>query len=95
MSQSSVLTNNLLPVASMPVCRSVRVGMELMMEFKDGKHLSWDPDAIINEYHAMFPDPPVSSPEMSPTVPQAKMTMLMWTTLLAIHILLDLVCFQS
>lgn len=32
--------------------------MELMIEYKDGKHLNWDPDAIIKDYHATFADPP-------------------------------------
>ena len=47
----------------------MRAQMKLMLEYKEGKHLSWDPDAIINEYHATFPDLPASSPEYEPHSP--------------------------
>ena len=48
----------------------MRAQMELMIVYKNGKHLNWDPDAIIKEYHATFPDPSsplVNEPMPSPT----------------------------
>ena len=50
----------------------MRTQMELMLEYKEGKHLSWDPDAVINEYYATFPDLPASSPENEPHNPPAQ-----------------------
>lgn len=50
----------------------MRAQMELMMEYKDGKHLSWDPDAVINDYHATFPDTsasPLEDEPISPPIP--------------------------
>ena len=47
----------------------MRTQMELMLEFKEGKHVNWDPEAVINEYYATFPDPFVSSPENEPRSP--------------------------
>ena len=46
--------------------------MELMLEYKEGKHVNQDPDAVINEYYATFPDPPASSPEIEPRSPPAQ-----------------------
>ena len=34
----------------------MRAQMELMVEFKAEKHVDWNPEAIIEEYHATFPD---------------------------------------
>ena len=50
----------------------MRTQMELMLEYKEGKHVNWDPDAVINDYYATFPDPPVSSPENEPRSPPAQ-----------------------
>ena len=50
----------------------MRTQMEIMLEYKEGKHLSWDPDAVINEYYATFPDPPASSQENEPRSPPAQ-----------------------
>ena len=50
----------------------MRTQMELMLEYKEGKHVNWDPEAVINEYYATFPDPPVSSPENEPRSPPAQ-----------------------
>ena len=50
----------------------MRTQMELMLEYKEGKHVNWDPDAVINDYYAIFPDPPVSSPENEPRSPPAQ-----------------------
>ena len=50
----------------------MRTQMELMLEYKEGKHVNWDPEAVINEYYATFPDPPVSSPENEPPSPPAQ-----------------------
>lgn len=36
----------------------MRAQMELMMEYKAGKHVDWDPDAVIKEYHTTFPSTP-------------------------------------
>ena len=47
----------------------MRTQMELMLEYKEGKHVNWDPEAVINEYYATFPDPFVSSPENEPRSP--------------------------
>ena len=47
----------------------MRIQMELMLEYKEGKHFNWDPDAVVNEYYATFPDPPTSSPEDEPRSP--------------------------
>ena len=47
----------------------MRTQMELMLEYKEGKHVNWDPDAVINEYYATFPDPPASSPKNEPRSP--------------------------
>ena len=33
---------------------------------------TWDPEAVINEYYATFPDPLVSSPENEPRSPPAQ-----------------------
>ena len=50
----------------------MRTQMELMLEYKEGKHVNWDPEAVINEYYATFPDPPVSSPDNEPRSPPAQ-----------------------
>ena len=50
----------------------MRTQMELMLEYKEGKHVNWDPEAVINEYYATFPDPFVSSPENEPRSPPAQ-----------------------
>ena len=50
----------------------MRTQMELMLEYKEGKHVNWDPEAVINKYYATFPDPPVSSPENEPRSPPAQ-----------------------
>ena len=50
----------------------MRTQMELMLEYKEGKHVNWDPEAVFNEYYATFPDPPVSSPENEPRSPPAQ-----------------------
>ena len=41
--------------------------MELMVEFKTGNHVDWNPDAIIEECHATFPDNPAPGPEDDPS----------------------------
>ena len=50
----------------------MRTQMELMLEYKEGKHVNWDPEAVINEYYATFPDRFVSSPENEPRSPPAQ-----------------------
>ena len=50
----------------------MRIQMELMLEYKEGKHVNWDPGAVINEYNATFPYPPASSPENEPRSPPAQ-----------------------
>lgn len=43
-----------------------------MKEYKEGNHLKWDPDAVIKEYYATFPDLPTSPPENEPVCPSAE-----------------------
>ena len=50
----------------------MRTQMELMLEYKEGKHVNWYPEAVINEYYATFPDPPVPSPDNEPRSPPAQ-----------------------
>ena len=45
----------------------MRAQMELMVEFKAGNHVDWNPDAIIEECHATFPDNPAPGPEDDPS----------------------------
>ena len=50
----------------------MRVQMELMLEYKEGKHVNWDPDAVINDYYARFLDTPASPPANEPRSPPAQ-----------------------
>ena len=43
-----------------------RARMELMKEYKNGDHLNWKPDDVIEEYYMLFPD--ATHPEKEPAV---------------------------
>ena len=50
----------------------MRAQMEHMLEYKEGKHVKCDHDAVTNEYYATFPYPPASSQENEPRSPPAQ-----------------------